>query len=154
MTEGGGIFDEQPTVLSGDTVTLVHGTSFCVCRSDGEMDGTLAQGTFLQDTRIVSGWRLRVDGNPVEPLATMTSDPFHATFLGRVHPKDSSVESALLVHRERYVDIGMRDDELCLTRQLHGQSRGIRVKAHGVEYALDHLTFRAVVPRRESGPDV
>lgn len=93
-------------------VTLVHGTSFCVCGDDGELDGSVAQGAFYQDTRILSGWSLRIDGKPVQSLTVLTPEPFHARFVGRAHPAHSapSGESSLLVRRERYVGGGMRED--------------------------------------------
>ncbi|ONI87730.1 amylo-alpha-1,6-glucosidase [Saccharothrix sp. ALI-22-I] len=110
MTNGGWAFDGEPVTLSPDTVTLVHGTSFCVCAANGEVDGAAAQGTFFQDTRIVSGWSLRVDGTAVEHIITVTPDPFRMTFVGRGRSRKRDAESTLLVRRERYVGSGMRED--------------------------------------------
>ncbi|MGM1060270.1 amylo-alpha-1,6-glucosidase [Saccharothrix sp. Mg75] len=110
MAEGGWTFDGEPVTLAPSTVTLVHGTSFCVCGGDGEVDGAAAQGAFFQDTRIVSGWRLRVDGVPVEHITTLDPDPFRATFVGRGRSARQGAESTLLVRRERYVGSGMRED--------------------------------------------
>jgi len=90
-------------------MTLVNGTAFCVCGHDGEIDGSAAQGVFFRDTRIVSDWHLRVDGNPAEPITTMPGESFTATFLGRVHLGGRADESALLVQR-RYVGAGIRED--------------------------------------------
>jgi hypothetical protein len=91
-------------------VTLVHGTSFCVCGDDGEFSGGIAEGTFYQDTRILSGWQLRIDGKPVEPITVQVPEPFHARFVGRAHSGEGATESSLLVRRERYVGGGMRED--------------------------------------------
>ncbi|XVV00593.1 amylo-alpha-1,6-glucosidase [Actinosynnema sp. CA-248983] len=110
MTEGGWAYDGEPVTLSPNSVTLVHGTSFCVCGGDGEVDGRAAQGTFFQDTRIVSGWRLRVDGTPAEHITTSTPDPFRARFVGRGRSSVPQTESTLLVRRDRYVGAGMRED--------------------------------------------
>ncbi|PSL51625.1 glycogen debranching enzyme [Saccharothrix carnea] len=110
MTQGGWAYDGEPVTLSPDTVTLVHGTSFCVCGSDGDVNGAAAQGVFFQDTRIVSGWALRVDGAPVEHITTLTRDPFRMTFVGRGRSHAQSAESTLLVRRERYVGSGLRED--------------------------------------------
>ncbi|MGW4111410.1 amylo-alpha-1,6-glucosidase [Actinosynnema sp. NPDC004786] len=110
MTEGGWAYDGAPVALSPETVTLVHGTSFCVCGSDGNIDGAAAQGVFFQDTRIVSGWSLRVDGGSVEHITTVTRDPFRMTFVGRGRSRSHDAESTLLVRRERYVGEGMRED--------------------------------------------
>ncbi|QFZ19189.1 amylo-alpha-1,6-glucosidase [Saccharothrix syringae] len=110
MGEGGWAFDGEPVALSPSTVTLVHGTSFCVCGSGGDIEGAAAQGAFFQDTRILSGWRLRVDGSPVEHIATTTPDPFRARFVGRGRSRVPQTESTLFVRRERYVGAGMRED--------------------------------------------
>ncbi|WP_019819697.1 amylo-alpha-1,6-glucosidase [Saccharomonospora saliphila] len=91
-------------------VTLVHGTSFCVCDNDGELGGSPAQGAFYQDTRILSGWNLRIDGHPVEPVTVQTPEPFYARFIGRAHSGEGEGESSLLVRRERYIGGGMRED--------------------------------------------
>ncbi|WP_433272362.1 amylo-alpha-1,6-glucosidase [Actinosynnema sp. CS-041913] len=112
MTDSGWAFDGEPVALSSDTVTLVHGTSFCVCGSNGEIDGAAAQGVFFQDTRIVSGWSVRVDGTAVEHITTVTPDPFRMTFVGRGRSRRRDAESTLLVRRERYVGEGMREDVL------------------------------------------
>ncbi|EID56535.1 amylo-alpha-1,6-glucosidase [Saccharomonospora xinjiangensis] len=92
------------------TVTLVHGTSFCVCDDDGDFSGSRAEGAFYQDTRILSGWQLRIDGRPVEPITVQTPEPFHARFVGRAHSGEGEGESSLLVRRERYIGGGMRED--------------------------------------------
>jgi glycogen debranching enzyme len=110
MTETGWTFEGQPTVLSSGTVTLVNGTSFCVCGHDGDIRRQGPHGMFFLDTRIVSGWHVLVDGTPVEPIATLNGDSFHATFLGRAHLGERSVESTVLVERTRYVGAGMRED--------------------------------------------
>ncbi|NUT51955.1 MAG: amylo-alpha-1,6-glucosidase [Saccharothrix sp.] len=110
MTEGGWAYEGEPVTLSPDTVTLVHGTSFCVCGSDGNLDAAAAQGVFFQDTRIVSGWVLRVDGATVEHITTLTRDPFRMTFVGRGRSRGQEAESTLLVRRDRYVGSGMRED--------------------------------------------
>ncbi|MFI9818208.1 amylo-alpha-1,6-glucosidase [Saccharothrix variisporea] len=111
-TEGGWAFDGEPVTLSPGTLTLVHGTSFCVCGSGGDIDGAAAQGTFFQDTRIVSGWRLRVDGVPVEHITAVTPEPFRGRFVGRGRSKVPQTESTLFVCRDRYVGAGMREDLL------------------------------------------
>ena len=78
----------EPAALGPGGVTLVEGSSFCVCEANGDIREGTPQGVFFQDTRIVSGWRLKVDqGAPVEPLAVRIShDPWRATFVGRAGP--------------------------------------------------------------------
>ncbi|SDD96873.1 amylo-alpha-1,6-glucosidase [Actinokineospora iranica] len=106
----GWAFDGEPAALGNGTVTLVQGTSFCVCGGDGEMATDAAQGVFFRDTRVISTWHVRLNDRPVEPITTMTPNPFHATFLGRAHLDHDIGEASLLVHRDRYVGTGMRED--------------------------------------------
>ncbi|MEU0878099.1 glycogen debranching N-terminal domain-containing protein [Lentzea sp. NPDC005914] len=112
MTEGWA-FEGQPPVsssgLAGGTVTLVNGTSFCVCGHDGDIHADGPQGTFFMDTRIVSGWRVRINDASIEPITVVPGEPFRTTFLGRAHLGQRG-ESSLLVERTRYVGAGMRED--------------------------------------------
>ncbi|MEV2268636.1 amylo-alpha-1,6-glucosidase [Nonomuraea africana] len=102
-------FEGQPGAL-GDTVTLVEGSSFCVCARSGDILPGDAQGVYHSDTRLLSRWELRVDDAPVETLALIPAEPYHSTFLGRAHPRPGRVESTLLVVRDRYVGGGLRED--------------------------------------------
>ena len=62
---------EPPSLGSpGGTVTLVEGSSFCVCGRTGDISPDEPHGLFFRDTRLLSTWRLLVDGAPPEPLAT------------------------------------------------------------------------------------
>ncbi|USX53777.1 glycogen debranching N-terminal domain-containing protein [Lentzea sp. HUAS12] len=106
---GGWAFEGHPATLSGSTITLVNGTSFCVCGHDGEIRADGPQGTFFMDTRIVSGWHVSIDGSPAEPITTVPAEPFRTTFLGRALLGRHG-ESSLLVERTRYIGAGMRED--------------------------------------------
>lgn len=92
------------------SVTLVHGTSFCISDDDGELDESAAQGVFYQDTRILSRWSLRVGGKPVQAVTAQRPEPFHARFVGLTYSQAAGVENTLLVHRDRYLGNGIRED--------------------------------------------
>jgi glycogen debranching enzyme len=96
--------------LDGGTVTLVEGSSFCVCRNDGDIDPGPPHGVFFRDTRIVSVWRLRIDGEAMEPLIVLPDDPFRARFVGQAPPRPGRRDATLLVERDRFVGSGMRED--------------------------------------------
>jgi hypothetical protein len=53
------VFDGESARLGGGTVTLVEGTSFCLCDTSGDMGSGSPQGLFYRDTRILSTWQLR-----------------------------------------------------------------------------------------------
>jgi glycogen debranching enzyme len=93
------------------TVTLVEGSTFCISQSSGDILPGEPQGLFVQDTRVLSGWSLTVDGRPAEPLTVQQADPYAAAFLGRLPPPPGAPPDAvMLVVRRRYIGDGMRED--------------------------------------------
>jgi len=98
----------EPT-SSDASVTLVEGSSFCLCTRTGDLRADEPLGVYFQDTRILSRWDLTVDGEHPEPLATLVPEPFRATFLGRLH-RSGITDTNLLVERERRVGDGIRED--------------------------------------------
>ncbi|MGH3328098.1 MAG: amylo-alpha-1,6-glucosidase, partial [Streptomycetales bacterium] len=100
----------SPAVLGQGTVTLVEGSSFCLCDPSGDVAGDAPHGLFFRDTRILSRWRLRLDGAPVTPLEVMADEPYRARFACRAGARQGGTDSTLLVERHRYVDTGMRED--------------------------------------------
>jgi glycogen debranching enzyme len=107
---GGSAFGAPSVDSSCDVVTLVEGSTFCVSDSGGDIRSDLPQGVFFMDTRVVSTWRVTVDGEDLDNLAAFSRQPHHATFLGRSRPQDSRRDSTLIVQRERYVGAGLRED--------------------------------------------
>ena len=94
----------------GDRVTLVEGSAFVICSPGGEMFPDVAHGFFFRDTRFLSRWSLRVNGEVPESLARSVQDPYSATFVARTHPKPGRADSNLMIERRRYVGRGMRED--------------------------------------------
>src|SRR6516225_8626868 len=93
------------------TVTLVEGSTFCISQSSGDILPGEPQGLFVQDTRVLSGWSLTVDGRPAEPLTVQRADPYAAAFVGRLPPPPGApADAAMLVARRRYIGDGMRED--------------------------------------------
>jgi glycogen debranching enzyme len=99
-----------PVGVGTDTVTVVNGSTFCISRPGGDIGAELAQGLFYCDTRIVSGWQLRVGGETPDLLAVLSDEPFRARIVARVVISDQRVE--LLLERDRLVGSGMREDLL------------------------------------------
>jgi len=113
-------FAGEPRVknLAGGSITLVEGASFSISSSSGDIEPTGAHGVFYQDTRFVSMWRVRLDGEEPQNLAVIARHPFAATFVSRSQPRPGQPDSTLLVERSRYVGNGMREDIL-----IHNLSR-------------------------------
>lgn len=95
--------------LGAGTVTLVEGSSFCISLPNGDIAAEHPHGLFVQDARILSGWRLTVDGQPLEPLTAQTKEPYRALFVGRVPRSDGYADSPLIVERLREVGAGIQD---------------------------------------------
>jgi glycogen debranching enzyme len=102
----------EPTLIGDASVTMVEGSSFCICTSGGDLRGVEPHGVFFRDTRILSRWDLQVDGETPEPLAAMTPEPYRGTFVGRLPRKAGRTDTSLVVQRDRWVGNGLREDVL------------------------------------------
>jgi glycogen debranching enzyme len=95
---------------SGGSVTLVDESTFAISNRAGDFVPGGAHGLFVRDTRVLSRLELRIDGRSLEPLGSVSTDPFTATFVGRGHPIPGRADSTLMAFRSRYVGQGMRED--------------------------------------------
>ena len=93
----------EPTSTGAGTLTMVEGSSFCICLPTGDLGGIEPHGVFFRDTRILSRWDLRIDGEIPEPLAAMTPDPYPGTFVARLPRRAGRTDTNLLVERHRRV---------------------------------------------------
>src|SRR5690606_36101898 len=90
---------EEEPVVRVDTpagVTLIEGASFCASDRAGDIHAHRAEGVFFQDTRIVSVWRLTVDGARIEPLGVHVPQPGVATFVGRAAPRPDTHDGTVV----------------------------------------------------------
>ncbi|USX54384.1 glycogen debranching N-terminal domain-containing protein [Lentzea sp. HUAS12] len=97
--------EPEPHATPGDVVTTIDGSSFCITDTSGRVRPPLPRGLFVRDTRLVSRWELLVAGRSPEPLAVWRTEPYSATFVGRVQPA-----GAMLVLQRHHVGDGMRVD--------------------------------------------
>lgn len=95
--------------LGAGTVTLVEGSSFCISLANGDIHPEHPHGVFHLDTRILSGWSLTINDQPLEPLASETKEPYRALFAGRVPRADGYADSPLIVERLREVGAGIQE---------------------------------------------
>lgn len=96
--------------LAGDRMTLVEGSSFLISAGDGSVSRARPEGFFFQDSRFLSRWQVRINGQVPETLATSTPDPFSAMLVGRDRPAPGQADATLMVLRHRYIGRGMRED--------------------------------------------
>ena len=119
----------ERVMLVQSSVTLVEGSTFCVSGHDGGIDPVRPDGLFVQDTRVISRWELRLDGMPIEPLGVVAAEPYESVFVGRAAPRTGHTEGTVIVERHRMVGQGMRED--------------IRLRNYGAEPAGVDLTVTA-----------
>ena len=121
-------FDGAPTStvqLSGQ-VTLLEGTTFCICESSGDIRPGGSQGLFVRDTRLISKLELSINGHVPEPLTPQSREPFACTFLSRMPPSDGLADSTLLVTRRRVLNDGM--DESITLRNMSSEPLGVTLR--------------------------
>ncbi len=102
-----------PPVTGDDgDLTLLEGSTFCISANSGDVHRERPHGLFVADTRMLSCWRLTIDGAPVQNLSTIEepTEPYRATFVGRTPPRQWLADSTMLVLRDRLVGDGMRED--------------------------------------------
>ena len=102
--------ESAPLGPGGGIVTLVEGSSFSISGRGGEIVPGTPHGLFFRDTRFLSRFQIRVNGQPLEALSSATPDPFSAVFVLRTRPRPGRPDSPLLVFRHRYVGRGLRED--------------------------------------------
>ncbi|MEY2568464.1 MAG: hypothetical protein QOE35_2993 [Actinomycetota bacterium] len=95
---------------SGGTISLVEGSSFCISGRSGDMAPGSPQGLFFRDTRFLSRFELRVNGQAPEPLSAAIPDPFSAVMVSRTRPRVGHADSTAVIFRRRYIGRGMRED--------------------------------------------
>ena len=101
--------ESVPLTGVGGTVTLVQGSSFCICERTGDIKPGGPQGLFVRDTRFCSSFLVTFDTEEAEPLAAHPEHPFAATFISRTRPGRQG-RPPLLVFRRNLVGRGMRSD--------------------------------------------
>ncbi len=101
--------EPAPVISASDTVTLVEGSTFCLSDNTGDLRPGTTHGLFFRDTRVLSAWELRLDGQAPLPLAVLAPEAFAARFVLRRPPRPGTADSTLLVVRERLVAEGLRE---------------------------------------------
>jgi glycogen debranching enzyme len=91
-------------------VTLLEGTTFCICETSGDLRPGGSQGLFVRDTRLISRMELSINGHVPEPLAPQSREPFACTFLSRMPPMPGLADSTMLVARRRLLNDGMHEE--------------------------------------------
>ncbi|MQY20638.1 amylo-alpha-1,6-glucosidase [Nocardia macrotermitis] len=125
------VFNAGPPVGLGggqSTITLVEANTFCLSDNLGDIHPGTAQGLFYRDTRTISRWELRVEGQHAEQLTVLTPESFKARFVMRVPPRAGVADSTLLIVRSRLIGDGLK--ETVTVHNLGTEDTALRLTLH------------------------
>jgi glycogen debranching enzyme len=90
-------------------ITILEGSTFCICDELGDIGGWPTSGFFTDDTRFLSILRLSINGRRPLLLSSGKVDYFSAAFYLRNQPTDGLDQDELSIIRERFVGEAMQD---------------------------------------------
>lgn len=128
---------------AGHRVVLKEDRSYAVSESNGAMrsDSPDGHGLWIGDTRFLSDYRLRVDGE--EPAAAVASVEGGSV-------RWDGLAAGLRVERERYVDIGLRE-RITITNPRPAAAQASLELTVGTDF-VDMLALRGFAPELASPP--
>jgi glycogen debranching enzyme len=91
------------------SLTILEGSTFCVCDERGDIGTDATSGFFAHDTRYLSAFRLTIGGETPLLLSSEKVDYFSAIFYLRNPVVDSLPQDSVLIRRERFVGEAMQD---------------------------------------------
>jgi len=120
-------------------ITILEGSTFCICDEVGDIGGWPTSGFFTEDTRYLSQLRLTINGRKPLLLSSGKVDYFSAAFYLRNPPVDGLEPDEVSIIRERFVGEAMQD-------RIVVQNQGMRPVAFdlALEIASDFADIFAV----------
>jgi glycogen debranching enzyme len=120
-------------------ITILEGSTFCICDELGDVGGWPTSGFFTDDTRFLSILRLSINDRRPLLLSSGKVDYFSAAFYLRNPPVDGLDQDEVSIIRERFVGEAMED-------RLLVQNQGMRPIAFdlSLEVASDFADIFAV----------
>ncbi|MEY2398085.1 MAG: hypothetical protein QOJ00_1259 [Actinomycetota bacterium] len=111
MTEPWAFADAPPVIAGeGGVLSLVEGSSFCLSSAAGDIQPGLPHGLFFRDSRLLSRFEVRLNGERPELLSNAMPEPFAGAVVARAAPQRGQADSTLMVFRRRWIGRGMRED--------------------------------------------
>jgi len=90
-------------------ITILEGSTFCICDDVGDVGAWATSGFFAEDTRFLSILKLTIDGKRPLLLTSDKVDYFSAAFYLRNSPSDRLEPDVVSIIRERFVGEAMQD---------------------------------------------
>ena len=110
-------------------LTILEGSTFCICDERGDIGAEETSGFFTEDTRFLSHLRLTINGESPLELASGRVEYFSAAFYLRNPLAGGLPQDALLIVRERFVGVDGMQDRIVVENQGH--------EPHEFELALE-----------------
>ena len=101
------LYAGAPEPIGDAGVTLMEGTTFCISDTRGDIGTAQPSGLFVRDTRVLSRWRLSIDGRRIDPLRQHHRWPHQATFFALASDVASPSANDLVLTRARFVGDGL-----------------------------------------------
>jgi glycogen debranching enzyme len=137
-----------PVGEPGTIVTLVEGSSFCLSARTGDIYPGTSHGLFFLDTRFLSAFVLRIDGQRVDQIAMASDQPHAATFVGLLRPPPRAPEGTIAVFRHRLVGLGLVERIRLRNYDLRPRQATVTLQVQA-----DFADLFAVKEQRASPPD-
>jgi glycogen debranching enzyme len=120
-------------------ITILEGSTFCICDELGDIGGWTTSGLFADDTRFLSVLKLTINDRRPLRLSSDKVDYFSAAFYLRNQPVGGLEQDEVSIVRERFVGEAMQD-------RLVVQNQGMRSIAFdlSLEVAADFADIFAV----------
>ena len=123
-------------------LTILEGSTFCICDEKGDVGFHEPSGFFTSDTRFLSIFRLTLNGDRPLMLSSGKVDYFSAAFYLRNPMVGDLPQDCLSIVRERFVGDGMQD-----TIRIQNQSMGPLSFEVGLEVGCDFADIMSVKER-------
>jgi glycogen debranching enzyme len=90
-------------------ITILEGSTFCICDELGDVGGWPTSGLFADDTRFLSILQLTINRSRPLLLSSAKVDYFSAAFYLRNPPVDGLLQDEVSIVRERFIGEAMQD---------------------------------------------
>lgn len=133
--------------MARDEIAILDGSTFLVCDRRGDVDATPdeAHGLFYRDTRFLSRWILRVDGQLLDVLSTDETAYFAAQFFLVPPGADVNENPSTSIIRKRTVGDGFHEDITVINHDATSLEMELRIEA-GSDFA-DLFEVKDALPK-------
>src|SRR5215210_7016736 len=119
-------------------ITILEGSTFCICDDVGDVGGWPTSGLSAEDTRFLSILKLTINGKRPLLLTSDKVDYFSAAFYLR-NPPHELMPDVVSITRERFIGEAMQDSIVVQNQGMEGVSFEL-----GIEVGCDFADIFAV----------